>query len=286
MPILIRKMKDPLENIREVAVFELVEQFKFATPAIDQATGKFRQTNNARVASTIPSLIAALKDPIVQARRGAAHCLFSLGDSAEPARRDLAVALADPDDIVRLFAAKAMVLLDPKNQTAFAILMDAFPQVVFDLRALNYAPPAGEAREVILRIGPAAIPLLIKNLANNQNDRNGVNIEIAHLLGWFRGEAVDAIPALAMALSHTQNTNVRQQSAWALGEIGGAVKIDQSPLISALRDPEFMVRSTAVRALGSLPHLDQNAVVALEESRHDKNGEVRAAAETVLQSAR
>ena len=180
VPILIRKMRDPSENIQEVAAFELVEQFETATPAIDKATGKLRQTN-ARVASTIPSLIAALKDPIVQARRGAAHCLFRLGDSAGPARRDLAVALADPDDIVRLFAAKAMVLLDPKNQRAFEILMDAFPRVVLDLRARNYSAPAGEAREVILRIGPAAIPLLIKSFTDDKT-----------IYGW--GEGRDGSP--------------------------------------------------------------------------------------------
>lgn len=115
---------------------------------------------------------------------------------------------------------------------------------------------------------------------------DGAKVEMAHLLGWFRGEAVDAIPTLTMALSRSRITNVRQQAAWALGEIGGAVKIDSSPLISALRDPEFMVRYTAVRALGSLYHLDKNAIVALEGSLHDENREVRAAAESVLQGAR
>lgn len=285
VPILMRKMKDPSEGIREVAAFELAEQFEIATPAIDKATGKLHQPDT-RGASTIPSLIVALKDPIVQVRRGAAHCLFRLGNTATPARRDLEAALADPDDIVRLFAAKAIILLDPKNLRAFDILIAAFPQVVSDLRPRNYDAPAGAAREVILRIGPAAIPLLIKNFTDNQTSTDGTKVEIAHLLGWFGKEAVDAVPALTAALIRSSIANIRLQSAWALGEIGGSVKIDPSPLIFALRDPESMVRYTAVRALGSLHHLDKKALVALEESRHDGNREVRDAAESVLQGAR
>ncbi|MFQ5795664.1 MAG: HEAT repeat domain-containing protein [Candidatus Bipolaricaulia bacterium] len=94
----------------------------------------------------------------------------------------------------------------------------------------------------LVKIGPAAVPTLIKVLQDKDVD---VRQEAAEALGKIGPDARDAVPALVEAL-RDEDWSVRQFSAWALRKIGP----DAVPaLIEALEDEDERVRDNATRVL-------------------------------------
>ena len=70
-----------------------------------------------------------------------------------------------------------------------------------------------------------------------------------------------------------EDSGVRVNAAWALGEIGA---VDAVPaLIQALQDPNVQVRGNAIYALGEIGESAKDAIPALIQALKDQNKIVR-----------
>ncbi len=86
-----------------------------------------------------------------------------------------------------------------------------------------------------------------------------------------------AIPALAEGLSD-ESRLVRQSSAWALSQMGGAVSDFSAELTAALADQDAKVRCAAATSLGHLGRKAWRAESALWQATLDRDVDVRCAA--------
>jgi HEAT repeat protein len=131
--------------------------------------------------------------------------------------------------------------------------------------------PAKEAAETLGDIGDAAVPGLLQAL-NNGDWR--VRKFAAYGLGEAEPQAdrATAVGALGNRLTTDANADVRERSAWALGEIEDAAAIDT--LTGAMRsDADRRVRTMAVWALGEIEH--PSAVPGLVAVLDDSDLELR-----------
>ncbi len=152
--------------------------------------------------------------------------------------------------------------------------------------------PAQEAAETLGEIGDAAVPGLIRGLqhadwrvrkfaavglgeAEPQLDRadavaaladrlNDSNANVRDQSAWALGEIEDAaaVPALAEALQKDGERSVRLRAAWALGEIEHDSAV--TALVATLKDPDLALKKQAVWALGEIEsRLAVDGLVAL-----------------------
>ena len=129
--------------------------------------------------------------------------------------------------------------------------------------------PAQEAAEALGEIGNASIPGLLQALTHSDWK---VRSFAAYGLGEVDViiEPIPVIDALSGTLSDT-HPNVRDRSAWALGEIEHVAGVE--PLLKALQDSETRVRSRAAWALGEIE--DPSAVQGLVRALSDSDASVR-----------
>ena len=153
--------------------------------------------------------------------------------------------------------------------------------------------------EIIRRIGPPAIPLLVELLRYEQLDirrlatdalidlapetesiqpslrralrdeDSMVAADAARALGALRSSASPSVPALVKALSH-EEPHVRIYAAEALASIGPKASAATMDLAKALGDRVPGVRWSAGEALGSIGPAAQSAVPQLIEALNDK----------------
>ncbi len=170
-----------------------------------------------------------------------------------------------------------------------------------------------KAFEIIRRIGPPAIPLLVELLRNQQTDirrlaadalidlapdtesiqpalrlalrdvDSMVVADAARALGALRSRASPSIPALVKALSHGE-PHVRIYAAEALASIGPKAGAATNDLAKALGDPVPGVRWAAGEALGSIGPAAQSAVPQLIKALKDEFLYVRICAAGALGS--
>ena len=170
-----------------------------------------------------------------------------------------------------------------------------------------------ETFEIIRRIGPPAIPLLVELLRHPQveirrlaadalidlapdtqsiqpalrrslrDDDSMVVADSARALGALRGKASPSVRALVNALSHDE-PHVRIYAAEALASIGPPASAATKDLARALRDPIPGVRWAAGEALGSIGPAAQSAVPQLIEALKDEFLYVRICAAGALGS--
>jgi outer membrane protein assembly factor BamB len=156
-----------------------------------------------------------------------------------------------------------------------------------------------ETFEIIRRIGPPAIPLLVELLRHRQveirrlaadalidlapdtasiqpalrrslrDEDSMVVADAARALGALRSRASPSVRALVNALSH-EEPHVRIYAAEALASIGPTASIATKSLARALRDPIPGVRWSAGEALGSIGPAAQSAVPQLIEALKDE----------------
>jgi HEAT repeat protein len=159
------------------------------------------------------------KDPAV--RRSAAFALGQLGSRAFVAVGALLRKLEkDPDPGVREMAATAI------------------GDIVVSLRA----------EQKIL--DNEVVAALQKALDSDGEPR--VQRSAAYALGTFRSAALPAVGSLKKALANG-NASVRQNAAWALGQVGPDVGEDGvTALVEMLKDKDALVRRDAAGALGEL----------------------------------
>ena len=99
----------------------------------------------------------------------------------------------------------------------------------------------GEPAYALRRLGPAAVPELVKALDSGRHPA-----VVARILGELGPTAKPAVPALIRALRGA----ARKSAAAALGEIGPAAKSAVPALTAAVADPAM--RTIAIRALGGI----------------------------------
>ena len=170
-----------------------------------------------------------------------------------------------------------------------------------------------ETFEIIRRIGPPAIPLLVELLQHGQisfrrfaadacidlapdtvsiqpalrralrDNDSMVAADAARALGALRKRATPSVRALVEALSH-EEPHVRIYTAEALASIGPTAEAATEDLSRALRDPVPGVRWAAAEALGSIGPAAQSAVSQLIEALKDEFLYVRICAAEALGS--
>ena len=171
-----------------------------------------------------------------------------------------------------------------------------------DARKWAETSPAKEAADTLGHIGDAAVPGLLQALnhtdwrvrkfaayglgeAEPQADRatavaalgnrltTDVNVDVRERSAWALGEIEDvaAIDALTGALRGDGDRRVRAKAAWALGEIESATAVDG--LVNALKDPDADMRRQAAWALGEIE--DRSAIPGLIGALTDADVSVR-----------
>jgi HEAT repeat protein len=129
--------------------------------------------------------------------------------------------------------------------------------------------PAKEAAEALGDIGNLAVPGLLQALASSDwKVRKFAAVafgEMDHIIDL--GTVIDA---LGRTLADA-NVDVRDQSAWALGEIEEPASVDL--LVRALRDADARIRVRAAWALGEIE--DASAVEGLLDALRDSDPAVR-----------
>ena len=71
------------------------------------------------------------------------------------------------------------------------------------------------------------------------------------------------------------DADLRQNAAWALGQLGKAAELAIPRLMTALSDPQASVRAEVAQALGNLGPLAQEAVPLLTRSLADSDSHVQ-----------
>lgn len=231
----------------------------------------------------IPSLVAALRDPVWQvrgaaamtlgglkaaeaapglrvllrhtrpeARRIAARALGEIGAPAKAAAPDLIGALEDRDSEVRACAAEALGAITEAEE-AIAPLATALADVESSV--------AYKAAEALSAFGARAAPELISVLGSKDPE---VRKRAAYGLCCLGAEARAATPDLIKALGDS-NPQVRKFAAWTLGLIGADARSARPALWSATADNHEAVRACALSALVKIdPSSDRVAEAVLK----------------------
>jgi HEAT repeat protein len=138
-----------------------------------------------------------------------------------------------------------------------------------DARKWMETSPAKEAAEALGDIGEAAVPGLLQALADSDwKVRKFAALglgEVDQIVE--RGKVIDALDGRLTDV----HPAVRDQSAWALGEIEDVTAVE--PLLKALRDSDARVRARVAWALGEIE--DAGAVNGLLAALVDNDAAVR-----------
>lgn len=243
---------DPILNVQaknDALIQEVNEQITLGT---------FDVTNQ----QLLKQLVEGLGDP-----RGLVRLRFAetLGEIGEPATPFLVEALANHTDVVlRRAAAKTLTIIaDP---AAVPALLHAFlndPDTVVK----------GSSAGALARTGEAAAPALLEILASEEQPED-IKGHAAWALAFMGSEAADY---LYQALN-ASSLDVRCAVIGALGHVAQEQTDEKSCglLVSALTDPEALIRTEAAAALGQVNY--PSAVPHLILAMQDTDLDVRKAA--------
>jgi HEAT repeat protein len=241
------------------------------------------------------------------ARAGAAESLgYVSGQEARPAVRDLAAALSDPDELIRIYAAEALGSIGKEAADAVAQLKDALGdrEVLvrhFAAAALGSIGPDAKAAVVPLRdllndrdpviryqaamalglVGPEASAAFLELKRALKREKNRFALTgIAEGLGGLRESALGAVQDLReVMLDRQADVSVRASAARGLGYIGPKVVEGADALVDdlkkALADDE-QVSSNAAGALGEMGDEARTAIRDLAAALKGGSDEVRA----------
>jgi HEAT repeat protein len=290
VPALVEALKHPTEGVRKqaayvlgeigpeagAAVVPLIETLKDPNVQVRiyAARALWKVDNQGKTAVTTFS--EALRDPEAGpvARRLAIDNLGELGPHAQAAQPALTTALKDSDVQVRLYAARALWKVDPRQSksvaaTLNAVLNDAAAPLEVRRLAIDTLAELGkDARE--------ASPALTKLLG----DPNVyVRVKAARALWAIDGQALPIADTLRKSLAYddpkdADSAAVRSWAAYVLGELGIEGKQAYPELLKALSDKDETVRRQAANALARLadptdrldPEPLQNAALRKDEA--------------------
>lgn len=207
----------------------------------------------------VPALTDALKDADPGVRWSAAESLGRIGPASKSAVPALAAALEDKD--IRSIAADALAGIGPDAKPAV-------PGLVKIIRTEKEPSLRHTAAVALVRIdktqaGPAA-PVLAEDLRNPDGRARHDAIMLLVSIG---AEGKEATPLL-IELLHHKESYARHMAAHALGY--GKDPRAAGPLLEAFeKDPEIVVKNTAIQSLGLLGPDAKAAVPALEARLKD-----------------
>jgi bilin biosynthesis protein len=217
----------------------------------------------------LAKLVEGLGDP-----RGLVRLRFAetLGDIGEPATPFLVAALAtSADAVLRRAAAKTLTLIaDP---SAVQALLTAF---LHDEDTVVRSSSAG----ALARTGEAAVPALLEILASTEHSED-IKGHAAWALAFIGSEATEYL----YAALKSDSLDVRCAVIGAIAHVAQEQSDEKSCniLISALTDPEPLIRTEAASALGNVNY--PAAIPHLVLATKDADVEVRKAAVSGLGKA-
>jgi len=232
-------------------------------------------------APAVKPLIATLRDPHVGARKQAAQALGEIGDPCVVT--PLIAALRDPNMDVRWEATLALGKIGaPAVEPLIAVLQDDEVSVRYaaamalgdigDPRAVEPLITAlrdeeGNVRwQTELSLGKIGVPAIRPLIAALRGEDWRVVQMVAGALGRIGDIAVE--PLIVVLRSRSEDSQVRQGAAIALGKIGDPRAVKS--LLATLQDKGDNVRYEAVRALGQIG--DPRALPELERLAREDTG--------------
>lgn len=222
---------------KEKTINEWIEELDHNDVEVRRSAARALEQTGPEAKDAIPALIEVLEDKDEYVRTAAGRALGKIGPEAERAIPALMKMIKDQVMIVRMGAAAGLGGIGPKAREAIPLLADAFESPHEDHNVKR------EAAEALGKMGPEAIPVLVKALQNNQYFVRRMS---ARALGEIGG--ADGVPALIKALQD-DDRNVRVITVQALGKIGPDAREAIPALTRALQDKYYPVRWSATRAL-------------------------------------
>jgi HEAT repeat protein len=187
----------------------------------------------------VPALVKALKHEDARVRIEAAEDLGLIGAPAAAAVTVLLqVSQQDPVPLIRIEAAKAVASIEPKNEAALRMLVEALQDKAGKVRK--------RAAECLGDLGPrgkAAVAPLLKAL---KDPDPAVSWAAIDALGQIGPDAEAAVPSLVQALNAA---STRGAAVDALGQIGRKAQAGIPDLEKVLKGEDATVRWAAASAL-------------------------------------
>jgi HEAT repeat protein len=159
---------------------------------------------------------------------------------------------------------------------------EAAPALVRQLFWSDEYDDEKETRTALLRIGPDALPALVKGL-DTFGDEEGHCVRILEVIGQFGAKADSAVPAV-LPLCRDERRDLRAAAARALAEIHSSAKIVIPELLRLLTDVRPLVRAQAAQSLASIKTASSPGVAALTTALEDEYIDVRTEAAEALGS--
>ncbi len=176
--------------------------------------------------------------------------------------KPLASCLADKDPVVRYYASEALIAMADRS----------VPAVIEFLKSPRESERQRAAR-VLWRIGAPAVEPLIA-VVHDSGMASETRASAAHALGVIADKRATK-PLLA--LLRDERYFVRQQAAWALGQMGESAVVN---VVEMARSSAPATREAAIEALGNIR--SSGSIDALIAALSDQNQNVRAAAVKAL----
>jgi HEAT repeat protein len=219
--------------------------------------------SRVEIAPAVEDLTGRLGDQDARVRIEAAAILRKQGVPSVVIVPSLIQTLDDEDDLLVQRAVNELGSLGPEASGAVDPL----------IRAMKEKPAASvKAAEALARIGPAAVPALVKTV----RDLNSPGRSDAVSALWHMGPGAEgAAPALVEAMKHLvgpSGLDERYYAAEALGRIGpGAAKVAVPALIAVAKDGREspFYRQACLTALGAMGPAAADAIPALTELQNE-----------------
>jgi HEAT repeat protein len=221
---------------------------------------------------SVDKLIERLASRDLATRREAGFQLSHLGAGAKPALPALLKALDDDDKQVWSYAVAAIANLGPDAREAIPVLLDRLDgRKARGRRERDFRQGIMRTAYALSRIGPVAVPPLIKALAESDTT---LRAGAARALGGMGPAAREAVPALIQNLGDSQDP-ARDEAIQAIALIGPAAG---SALVAALQDSEARRRAGAAGALAQIDPPFRDGARAIEQAAaKEQDASVRAA---------
>ena len=242
-------------------------------PVVREGAAVLLGTIGTAAATALDALAAATTDPDARVRAAAVGTIGALGAEAKEAVSYLRRAFRDEDGRVRAAAVKAVrgvgsdpsvdsadlagLLDDPETRYEAALALAemggeggarAVPVLVREATALF--GQGTEARDVLVRLGAAAVPGLLEALEASR--RNALAFaKLASIVEEIGADAKAAVPLLRSTLA-SESFIIRLASARALGGMGAEAGAAAAELRARLEDQDAGVREAAKEALAAV----------------------------------
>jgi HEAT repeat protein len=252
----------------DTVVPTLVEMLRNENPEARMAAANLLTEFGPQAKAAVPALADMRNDKDERVRTQTALALWKIDRQAEPAVSALAEQLKKDDLQICLYAARTLREIGPPAEKAVPALIQVMrkrsepkdeSEKLRQQYFLDNVRPV--AAETLGKIGPAAVPLLIEALGDEDQ---GVGGFAARALAASGPDAKAALPQLTKLLE-SENPSVRTEAASALWRIAKQKEPTVSVLIDVIKQGKYDSNVYAARALGSIGADAEAAIPVLIE---------------------